>query len=119
MRISDWSSDVCSSDLLVEYEQSAGIGRLILNRPEAGNAVNPALIADLGNAVEAACATPIRALLIVARGANFSLGGDVRHLAAVGAGVAQELHDMATRFHVAQLRLCKLPVQIIAAVRGN
>src|SRR3546814_19118375 len=26
---------------------------------------------------------------------------------------------MATRFHVAQLRLCKLPVPIIAAVRGN
>src|SRR3546814_12551679 len=75
MRISDWSSDVCSSDL--------------------------------------------RALLIVARGANFSLGGDVRHLGAVGAGVAQELHDMATRFHVAQLRLCNLPVPIIAAARGN
>src|SRR3546814_18180844 len=91
MRISDWSSDVCSSDLrhirssapirnralttqfiddmvfwnlgqsratgassresdvmsLVEYEHSAGIGRLILNRPEAGNTVNPALITDL------------------------------------------------------------------------
>src|SRR3546814_20609420 len=65
-------SDVMS---LVEYEQSAGIGRLILNRPEDGNAVNPALIADLGNAVEAACATPIRALLIVARGAHSTLGG--------------------------------------------
>src|SRR3546814_19615840 len=86
-------SDVMS---LVEYEQSAGIGRLILNPPEAGNAVTPALIADLGNAVEAACATPIRALLTVARGDNFSLGGDVRHFAAAGAGVAQVPQDMAT-----------------------
>src|SRR3546814_6802022 len=28
MRISDWSSDVCSSDLLVEFEKISGIGRV-------------------------------------------------------------------------------------------
>lgn len=104
---------------LVEFQQTADVGRIILNRPEAGNSVNPALIADLGKAVDAACAAPVRAILIEARGANFSLGGDVRHLAAVGGGVAAELHDMATRFHVAQLRLCQFPVPIISAVRGN
>jgi len=104
---------------LVEFEQTADVGHIILNRPEAGNSVNPALIDDLGKAVDAACAAPVRSILIEARGANFSLGGDVRHLAVVGDGVAAELHDMATRFHVAQLRLCQLPVPIIAAVRGN
>lgn len=104
---------------LVEYERSSGIGRIILNRPDAGNSVNPELIADLEAAVEAACRDSARVLLITARGANFSLGGDVRHLAATGEGVADELHDMATRFHAAQLRLCKLPLPIITAVRGN
>lgn len=104
---------------LVEFQQTADVGRIILNRPEAGNSVNPALIDDLGNAVAAACAAAVRAILIEARGANFSLGGDVRHLAAVGDGVAAELHDMATRFHIAQLRLCQLPVPILSAVRGN
>ncbi len=104
---------------LVEYEKSGDVGRIILNRPEAGNAVDPALIADLDTAIVAACAKPVRALLILARGANFSLGGDVRHLAAVGDGVAEELRSMATRFHAAQLRLCQLPVPIVAAVRGN
>lgn len=104
---------------LVEFEQTADVGRIILNRPDAGNSVNPALIDDLGKAVDAACAAPVRAILIQARGANFSLGGDVRHLSAVGDDVAAELHGMATRFHVAQLRLCQLPVPIVAAVRGN
>jgi 2-(1,2-epoxy-1,2-dihydrophenyl)acetyl-CoA isomerase len=109
-------SDVMS---LVEFEQTADVGHIILNRPEAGNSVNPALIDDLGKAVDAACAASVRAILIRARGANFSLGGDVRHLVAVGNGAAAELHQMATRFHIAQLRLCQLPVPILAAVRGN
>jgi 2-(1,2-epoxy-1,2-dihydrophenyl)acetyl-CoA isomerase len=104
---------------LVEFEQTADLGHIILNRPEAGNSVNAGLIDDLGKAVDAACDAPVRAILIRARGANFSLGGDVRHLAAVGDAVAAELHDMATRFHIAQLRLCQLPVPIISAVRGN
>src|SRR3546814_10394991 len=38
-------SDVMS---LVEYEQSAVLGRLILNRPQAGHAVTHELLADLG-----------------------------------------------------------------------
>jgi 2-(1,2-epoxy-1,2-dihydrophenyl)acetyl-CoA isomerase len=104
---------------LVEFERTADVGHIILNRPEAGNSVNPALIDDLGKAVEAACVAPVRAILIRARGANFSLGGDVRHLSAVGDGIAAELHGMATHFHIAQLRLCRLPMPIAAAVRGN
>jgi 2-(1,2-epoxy-1,2-dihydrophenyl)acetyl-CoA isomerase len=104
---------------LVEYERTGDVGRLILNRPEAGNAVDPALIADFEAAIDDASAASIRALLILARGANFSLGGDVRHLAAVGDGLADELHRMATRFHRAQVRLCRLPIPIVAAVRGN
>ncbi|RSU61370.1 enoyl-CoA hydratase/isomerase family protein [Sphingobium yanoikuyae] len=104
---------------LVEYAREGAVGRLTLNRPEAGNAVDPALIADLAKAIDAACADPGRAILIDARGANFSLGGDVRHLAAAGNGVADVLRDMAARFHEAQLKLCELPLPIVSAVQGN
>src|SRR3546814_13215444 len=34
MRISDWSSDVCSSDL--EVPEGSGTGRYIKNKPDAG-----------------------------------------------------------------------------------
>ena len=104
---------------LVEYAREGAVGRLTLNRPEAGNAVDPEFIADLAKAIEAACADPGRAILIDARGANFSLGGDVRHLAASGNGVADVLRDMAARFHEAQLKLCELPLPIVSAVQGN
>jgi 2-(1,2-epoxy-1,2-dihydrophenyl)acetyl-CoA isomerase len=104
---------------LVEYARGGAVGRLTLNRPEAGNSVSPAFIADLATAIDAACADPVRAILIDARGANFSLGGDVRHLAESGSGVADALRDMAARFHEAQLKLCKLPVPIVSAVQGN
>src|SRR3546814_14641196 len=33
MRISDWSSDVCSSDLLAAWERTNGVGRLIKKTP--------------------------------------------------------------------------------------
>lgn len=104
---------------LVEYAREGAVGRLTLNRPEAGNAVSPELIADLAKAIDTARTDPGRAILIDARGANFSLGGDVRHLAASGNGVADVLRDMATRFHAAQLKLCELPVPIVSAVQGN
>lgn len=103
----------------VEYVRSDDVGRIILNRPEAGNSVHPALIDDLADAVALVAAAPPRVVLIMARGPNFSLGGDVRHLAAAGDGVADELAAMASRFHAAQLQLCQLPVPILAAVRGN
>src|SRR3546814_15877238 len=32
MRISDWSSDVCSSDLMVEHNEDGALG-IVLNRP--------------------------------------------------------------------------------------
>ncbi|QGP80488.1 enoyl-CoA hydratase/isomerase family protein [Sphingobium sp. CAP-1] len=104
---------------LVEYAREGVIGRLTLNRPEAGNAVSPEFVADLAKAIDLACADPVRAILIDARGANFSLGGDVRHLAAAGNDVANVLRDMATRFHEAQLKLCELPLPIVSAVQGN
>lgn len=104
---------------LVEFEQSGDVGRIILARPEAGNAVSPALIADLAAAVDAACASSARAILIAAQGPNFSLGGDLKHLANAGDKAADELAEMADGFHAAQLRLCAMPVPIVAAVRGN
>jgi len=104
---------------LVEYAREGAVGRLTLNRPEAGNSVNPAFTAALAEAIDAACADTVRAILIDARGANFSLGGDVRYLAESGNGVADALRDMAARFHEAQLKLCSLSVPIVSAVQGN
>src|SRR3546814_6923177 len=60
MRISDWSSDVCSSDLgeskmsLIEYETRDRVALITLNRPEQRNAQNAALLKELDEAFDRA-----------------------------------------------------------------
>lgn len=104
---------------LVHFEPAGDIARIILTRPKAGNAVDAALIADLGRAVDAVIAANPRSVLISAEGPNFSVGGDLKHLLAAGDDVAAELQRMAQGFHAAQLRLVEFGVPIVAAVRGN
>ena len=104
---------------LVRFEHLGNIARIILARPDAGNAINATLIEDLGAAVDAVRAVEPRSVLITAEGANFSLGGDLKHLLAAGSDVAAELGQMAHDFHAAQLRLIGIGVPIIAAARGH
>ena len=104
---------------LVRFEHLGNMARIILARPNAGNAINAALISDLSAAVDAVRACEPRSVLITAEGANFSLGGDLKHLLAAGSDVAAELDSMAHGFHAAQLRLIGIGVPIVAAARGN
>jgi len=100
---------------LVRFEHLGNMARIILARPNAGNAINAALISDLSAAVDAVRACEPRSVLIAAEGANFSLGGDLKHLLAAGSDVAAELDGMAHGFHAAQLRLIGIGVPIVAA----
>jgi 2-(1,2-epoxy-1,2-dihydrophenyl)acetyl-CoA isomerase len=104
---------------LVRFEHLGNMARIILARPNAGNAINAALISDLSAAVDGVRACEPRSVLITAEGANFSLGGDLKHLLAAGSDVAAELDGMAHGFHAAQLRLIGIGVPIVAAARGN
>src|ERR1700751_5658598 len=104
---------------LVRFEHLRDIAQIFLTRPDDGNAINAALIADLGGAVDAVLEFEPRSVLIPAEGANFSLGGDLKHLLAAGNDVAAELDRMAHDFHAAQLRLTGIGVPIIAAARGH
>lgn len=104
---------------LVGFELRDGLGILTLDRPAAANAVTPALIADLGTAVEAAAAAPVRALLLRGAGRNFCAGADLRHFAADLDALPAELDAMAIGFHEAVARLCELPIPVVAAVQGN
>jgi 2-(1,2-epoxy-1,2-dihydrophenyl)acetyl-CoA isomerase len=104
---------------LVRFEHLRNIAQIFLTRPDDGNAINAALIADLGGAVDAVRAFEPRSVLITAEGANFSFGGDLKHLLAAGNDVAAELDRMAHGFHATQLRLIGIGVPIVAASRGN
>src|SRR3546814_4872750 len=83
MRISDWSSDVCSSDLPmaeIEFSVSNHVAHVRLNRPEALNAITPAMDDLLFDAWRTINDDPeIWCAVLSAEGEKgFCIGGDVR-----------------------------------------
>ena len=63
---------------LVRYERRDAVALLTLNRPEKLNAINKAMIAQLGRALDAAEADPaVRAIVVAGEGRAFAAGFDL------------------------------------------
>jgi 2-(1,2-epoxy-1,2-dihydrophenyl)acetyl-CoA isomerase len=104
----------------VIWEQSGGVGRLTLNRPESLNAWTAQFGRELGQVIEQDAADPaVRAVLITGAGRGFSSGADLRagfELADDGRpDIRKELHDI---YHPAIAGLRRLPKPVVAAVNG-
>jgi methylglutaconyl-CoA hydratase len=97
-----------------------GIARLVLNRPEVGNAYDGALIAALSAHLAALPAKPPpRALLLTGNGRHFQAGADLNW---VGALTERSLEEnlMASRATADAVdRLNRLPVPTVALVQGG
>jgi len=103
---------------LISGTVANGLATITLSRPEAGNAMNWALVDSLFKTIERLSTTPgIRAFLIVAEGKNFCVGGDIRSF--VGdPQPAAALGRLAKRLHEAQLLLAAHPAPVIVAAQG-
>jgi enoyl-CoA hydratase len=100
------------------FEVSAdGITTVAINRPEKRNALSPAVIAQLGEAVARAAREPeTRALIVTGAGDKaFIAGADIRELAAMSAAEARE---MALRGQQILRRLETMGKPSVAAVNG-
>ena len=105
----------------IVWEQTGGVGRLTLNRPETLNAWTPQLGIELRTIIERDAADEaVRAVLITGAGRGFSSGADLK------AGfdpapddgmpdVYKELHDV---YHPAIAGLRRLEKPVVAAVNG-
>ena len=61
------------------YEKRNGIAKITLNRPEALNALNRAMITEIGNALEdAEQDNAVRVIIITGRGKAFCVGADLK-----------------------------------------
>src|SRR3546814_17875610 len=85
MRISDWSSDVCSSDLmnapLVKVEVRGRVGLLTLDRAKALNALSNEVIDELSEALRAFDADEtIGAIVLTGSEKAFAAGADISDL---------------------------------------
>ncbi|CAM4384091.1 enoyl-CoA hydratase/isomerase family protein [Kerstersia similis] len=107
------------SQELVLTRFHAGIAEIQLNRPSRHNALVPALLDALLEALDAVRADEPRAIVLAAQGKSFSSGGDVQGFHAVP---RQERRNYARQvvggLNEVILTLLQLPCPTVAAVHG-
>ena len=105
---------------MIAVEIKDGWRKLVLNRPEKLNAVNPAMLTELIRAIDAAEADPAtRALLLTGNGRGFCAGQELGPDVTPGPGGPPDLETLANTYHhevVRRLRASRLPV--VCAVNG-
>jgi 2-(1,2-epoxy-1,2-dihydrophenyl)acetyl-CoA isomerase len=104
----------------ISLEVDRGLAVLTLNRPEAANAINEVMAAELRQAAVSLAHDPsVRAVLLTAAGRIFCGGGDLATFAAKDAGVLPGFVDHLTiDLHAALSRLAKIDAPVVAAVSG-
>src|SRR3546814_16239312 len=110
MRISDWSSDVCSSDLVVV---------LTLNAPKVRNAISLDMRERLLEALRDASASPeCRGIVLTGAEANFCAGGQLQQdTAASGPDPQRTRRNIAILHDIVRI-LSAGPKPTVAAVEG-
>ena len=106
-------------DLLL-YSVNAGIARITLNRPEKRNALNPELIAALGEALAVSSRdATVRVVLIAGAGTDFCAGLDLVGLDRDPEGDALGHLEAAQRLADVLLAIRRHPRPVVAAVQGR
>jgi 2-(1,2-epoxy-1,2-dihydrophenyl)acetyl-CoA isomerase len=104
--------------LLLDVEDR--VARLILNRPDAGNAMNAVMMRELRDAAIRCDEDPeIRAVIIAGAGKMFCAGGDLRSFAAEGEGLPAYLKGITNDLHGALSRLARMDAPVVSAVQGS
>ena len=100
----------------VQYEPKGDIGYLIVNRPEALNALNAQVLADLDAALDSVDISLIRCLIVRGAGEkSFVAGADIAQMKGLspeqGEAFGKQGNDVF-------LKLERFPIPVIAAVGG-
>src|SRR6516162_5723450 len=105
------------TDLLETTEN--GIAWLTLNRPDRLNALSPAMLTGLGEALQRVSADPgVGAVVITGAGRGFCAGGDVKTMPERAAQGFEERVEGLRRMHQLPLMLGTMPKVVIAMVNG-
>ncbi len=104
----------------VKLEVDAGVGRIVLNRPEALNAWTAQLGQDMLSALGRAGEDPdVRAIVLTGEGRAFSSGADLKSGTDLGPdGKPDVLTRLRTLYNPLILRVRTVPKPVIAAVNG-
>ena len=96
-----------------------GVGKLTLNRPAAGNALNFAAAHALTDHIDRCAADPdVRCLVITGAERFFCVGGDVALMGAAGDEISDTLLALANAVHEAIAALAAFPKPVLTLVNG-
>lgn len=103
----------------IDFRTEEGVAVLTLNRPEAKNALDPAMADELGEQLEALRAeAAVRALVITGAGGAFCAGGDVKAMGQGGPRTHAQRRDGMARYSRICTALMAMDIPVIAAVDG-
>lgn len=103
----------------IEFEVSEGIARIVLNRPDAGNAFDAQLARELAEAALACDLDPsVRAVLLTGRGKMFCAGGDLKAFAGFGDEATRCVKQLADDLHKAISLFARMDAPLVVAVNG-
>ena len=103
--------------------RDGSLARVILNRPEALNALDPDLVERLGETLEAlAVDADVRVVVLKGAGDHFMAGGDLKHLKGLLSETGEARKTVFRRFvnsfHRSVLAIRHMEKPVIAEVRG-
>lgn len=95
-----------------------GVGHIVLNRPDAANALNTPFAQALGDIIGQAARADIGSILLSANGKQFCAGGDINEFAERHADFDALIRSMLDLLHPVIHQLASLPVPVVSAVQG-
>jgi enoyl-CoA hydratase len=103
----------------IKLSREDQVGKITLNRPEAHNAINPELLADLTQAIGELRDSPdIKAVVVTGEGEAFCSGTDLKFLQKAMAHDMSQVFEFGQRFAKMVEDLDEFPVPTIAMVNG-
>jgi enoyl-CoA hydratase len=103
----------------ITYDTSGRVARLTLNRPERVNAINQAMLEEIGRALDLPERDDdVRVVLVTGAGTAFSSGFDLKEQMEKGPSGAAQWRGILQRDFDTVVRFWRFPKPTIAAVRG-
>ncbi len=104
----------------IGFSVEDGVAKIVLNRPDAGNALNPELTRELLEAATRCDSNPdVRAVMITGTGRMFCAGGDLKAFAQYETEMQIRLKALADDLHRAISTFARMAAPIVIAVNGT
>lgn len=102
------------------WEQDGGVVRIVLNRPQAANALDDVMGRELAAAAARCNGDPgVRAVVLTGSGRFFSAGGDLAAMAAHAERPSAHVKGLADDLHRAVSAFARMRAPLICAVNGQ